>query len=220
MPRTQYSDFKPQTLLSGEDFVTLEEAGRIKLDLQRRAFIERALQEYEFFHRRKEAGEGTALKKALLALETNTEKFISSLEAVKDQPGNIWHLLLGESGVDPSPLPILLDKCKALNRTVARRGRKKDFFLDSLLKKLADVFESLGRPTGVAHGAGRKGRFISFASVALARLPEGSRDPKSHSESAIAVRWDRIRKSRASGRGTAYKWIGGPFPGLTKPRVE
>jgi hypothetical protein len=51
-------------------------------------------------------------------------------------------------------------------------------------------------------------------------LPEGSRDPKSHSESAIAVRWDRIRKSRASGRGTAYKWIGGPFPGLTKPRVE
>jgi hypothetical protein len=226
MPRTRYSDFKPQTLLSGEDFVTLEKAGRIKLDLQRRAVIERALQEYEFFHLLKEAGEGTALKKALLALETNTAKFISSLEAVKSEPGNIWHLLLGESGVDPLPLPVLLAKCRELNDKVkSRSGPKKDFFLDSFLMKLANVFESLERPTGVSHGARKdgaagKGRFIAFASAALARLPERFRNPTRHSEKALAPRWDRIRKIRASRRGVPYGWIGGPYPGLTKPWVE
>ncbi len=96
MPRLEYADFAPETRLSDEDFATLEREGHIQLDLQRRAVVERALQDYEFFLLLKEAGEGTTLKKALRELETNTEKFIASLETVRKEPGHIWNMLLGE----------------------------------------------------------------------------------------------------------------------------
>jgi hypothetical protein len=141
MATPKFAEFKPQTRMSAVDYARLESAGRLRLNDQQRAHIENALIRYEFLRVLKEAGEGAALRKALLALEARTEKLIESIQAVTNEPGHIWEYLLAESGAHVSNLPHLLDKCRELNRRVARRGPKADFFLGSLLSQLADIFE-------------------------------------------------------------------------------
>lgn len=210
MARTKYADFQPETRLSNGDFEAFQKEGNVQFDLQQRAAIERTLRDYEFFRQLTEAGEGTTLKKALIALAKDTKKLIATLEAVRSEPGNVWDMLLGESGVDPSRLPVLLAKCEELNQRVAKRGRKQDFFVGSLLSNLAEIYK---RARGRIGGP----RFLAFAYAACQRLPQRFRP---HSEGALKSRWGRVRVELRGGTGRAYTWVGGPYPGLRRLRLE
>jgi hypothetical protein len=220
MTQQKFADFEPQTMLSDSDFDVFESKGRVRLSPEHRAAVERELKEYEFLRFLEERGVGTAHKKALLKLEAMTEKFVGSIEAVRNKPGHIWEYLLAESGAEVSGLPSLLTKCKELNKRVARSGRKRDMFLDRLLSRLADIFlQAGGRSTNISHGAkaGRGGHFLEFAFAVLEHLP---RQYRPQSKNALGVRWERILKNQKSGKMRAYTWVGRPHPSSAKPWFE
>jgi len=215
MAKLKIADFKSQIRISEADFALLEAEGKVKLPREQRAAVENALKEYEFLRVLKEAGEGAALKKALLKLQAKTEQLIASIQAVRDEPGHIWEYLLAESDAKVSGLPSLLTKCKELNQRVARPGAKKDFILNSLLSRLADIFmQAHGRGTGISHADGRGGRFLNFAFAASKCLP---RNFQPHSKAALGVRWDRARKVQREEKGQVHMWVGGPHPASAKP---
>jgi hypothetical protein len=214
MAPLKFADFKPQTKVSDSDYARLESEGGLRLTPGRRADIENALIRYELLRDLKEAGEGVALKEALITLEAGTEKFIESIQAVTNEPGHIWEYLLAESGAHVSNLPRLLNKCRELNRRVARRGPKADFFLGSLLSQLADIFEeATGKRATISHANGRGGRFLGFAFAATECLPKKFQP---QSKDALGGRWDRERKARKKEKFRSLMWIGGPYPALAK----
>jgi hypothetical protein len=214
----KFADFKPQTRITDRDFGLLESEGGIRLSPEQRLTIANALREYEFLRVLKEEGEGEILKKALRILEARTGKFIEGIQAVKNEPGHIWEYLLAESDAKVSGLQALLTKCKELNKKVARRGRKKDFFLDSLLLKLADVFlRAGGKKTGISKGAPeRGGLFLRFAFAATNCLPKKFNLTKE----GLGNRWERIRKAQRTQKVHVHMWVGGPHPASAKPWYE
>jgi hypothetical protein len=216
MAKVKFADFKSQTRISDEDFDLFESVGKVRLSTEQRIAIGNALREYEFLRVLKETGEGAALKHALQTLQARTERFIESIQAVRNEPRHIWEYLLAESGAEISGLHLLLAKCKELNKQVARKGRKRDFFFESLLSKLADIFQQAkGRGTSVSKSAGGKGsRFLSFAYAATNCLPETFR---SHSKGALSTRLDRLRKAEKKEKGRVHMWVGGAHPSSAKP---
>jgi hypothetical protein len=212
----RFADFKSEMKISDGDFALLESQGNVRLSPEQRSTIEHALKVYEFFRALKEAGDGAALKEALRRLQRTTESFIESMQAVANEPGHILEFLLAESDADVSRLPYLLAKCNDLNQQVARPGRKKDFFLDSLLSRLAQIFlQAGGRGTSVSHGAtGPGGPFLRFAFAATKLLPKKLQP---HSEAALGARWNRIRQILRTEKVRAHMWIGGPHPASAKP---
>ena len=216
MATLKFADFKSETRISDSNFALLEAAGGVQLTPEQRAAIRVALKEYEFLRVLKDAGEGKALKKALVMLQARTQNFIAGIDAVTGEPGHIWEYLLAESGAEVTRLRPLLAKCKELNRRVAKPGRKKDFYLDSLLSRLADIYmQAGGRGTSVSHGEGSGGRFLSFSFAALQHLPERFRPyPNKTNKGALGVRWERVR---LGAKPRVHMWIGGPYPLLAKP---
>jgi hypothetical protein len=210
MPTLNIADFQSQTRISESVFARLESEGRIRLSLGQRAAIGQALKEYEFLRVLQKAGEGATLKKMLLKLQASTEKFIESIQAVSNEPGHIWEYLLGESSAEVSRLRFLLAKCKELNRRIARPGPKKNFFLDSLLSRLAAIYlQAGGRGT-----TSKDGPFLRFAFEASKCLPQRFRP---HSKGALGVRWGRVRNTQKKSQGRVHMWVGGPYPALAKP---
>jgi len=179
MAARRYADYEPQTNISDEDCVALQQRGAIKLTRKQCSSIETVLREYEHLSSLRRRGEGKTLKKALRELEAGASTPFKGVEAVQNEPGHIWEYLLDRSNAEFSCLGAFLEECKKLNQSVTRRGHPKDHFLDSLLWRLADIFEeATGRKATVSTGASetgaseRGGRFLKFASAAVEFLPK------------------------------------------------
>jgi hypothetical protein len=140
------ADFEPQTKIPAQDFITQQEQEGVKLTQKQCSAIENALREYESLSRLREAGVGRELKKSLRELEAAIAVLIKKRDVVENEPGHLWGYLLGKSDAEISGLEKLLKEIERLNRAVARPGRKADFFLDSLLNRLGDIYtEATGR---------------------------------------------------------------------------
>lgn len=220
MALRKIEDYEPQTKFSEADCVKLREQGGVELTQTQCLSIETALRQYEHLVFLKRRGEGKQLKKELVRLQAATTTFIKSISAVQNEPGHIWEYLLDKSNAEISCLESLLKECQQLQKETAKR--KNDFFLDSLLGGLADVYtKATGRPATISKGApterdpspgGKGGRFLRFARAAIKFLPENFQ-PKDKQLSGLGSRFDRMKKSGIR----PYMWVGGPYPGLARP---
>ena len=212
----KHSDFTPNTILSEAQFQALEQAGAIQLTANQRAAVQGALQEYEFFRKARASGEGSKLKTALVSLQSKFEGVLAQIEVVRSEPGHIWEYLAAESEVDCdkeiSRLTSLLTQASILNQRIGRAGRKRDYFLESLLSSLAETSTAISRGSKPERG----GRFLEFAYTAVRTLP---RPFNAVSKDGLGGRWERIRRQKRSG-GRAYMWVGGPHPAAAKPWFE
>lgn len=212
------ADYEPRTRLSEEDFAALQKRSEVKLTRAQCLSVEAALRQYEHLVFLKRRGEGKQLKKELVRLEAATVTFINSTSAVKNEPGHIWEYLLDKSNAEINRLELFLKECQKLQKEIAKR--KGDFFLDSLLRGLADVYtRATGRRATINKGAaterdpgGKGGRFLRFARAAIKFLPENFQ-PKDKQLSGLGSRFDRMKKSGIR----PYMWVGGPYPGLARP---
>ena len=202
--------FKPETVLSDEDYAEFERVGGVQLDGDARAKLLALLHRYEAMFEYERIGSGQKLRKKIAnSAEQLREVACFGGWLDGELPGHLWTNILADVCLDGDNelrnLAKVADALDKLNTDIeaVRNKRKRDSKIDLLLIDLSGLFHSAGGKSGFTNIEGKRtGRFLDFCRAVITRIPKHRRpNPE------VGARWEKLwAELRKEGYG--YFWPG------------
>ena len=215
---TRFREYRFLTSLTDDIVAKMEKAGEVKLDATRRAAIELALKEFEFFTRLELQDYGKKFRKILGLLEKKLAEVALIAKSLDSLPGHLWSYLGDGSLLAEDVIRNLEARKRRLEELLRQVDSKPDGSADHnlprLLEELAEEFKSAGGSVKISRKKEdrRGGPFVDFCDAAVCALPPAFRPQKS-----VGSRWDQMLLAKGKSRHHRLKnFVRRVHPGLAK----